>query len=145
VGRDGDLLVMAAWLHDIGYAPELQRSSFHPLDGAWYLRKVGASLRLCGLVANHSGAAVEARLRDVASDLAEFPDERSLARDALWCCDMTTSPVGEPVSFSVRLEEIRERYGADHTVPRAIAAAADEIRAAIDRVDRAAQLAANQG
>jgi hypothetical protein len=46
---------------------------------------------------------------------------------------MTTSPVGEPVDFEERLREITERYGPEHTVPRAIAAAGDEIRAAIRR------------
>ena len=34
-------LVAAAWLHDIGYAPELVETGFHPLDGARYLRRVG--------------------------------------------------------------------------------------------------------
>lgn len=27
-------LVVAAWLHDIGYAPEIGHTLFHPLDGA---------------------------------------------------------------------------------------------------------------
>src|SRR5688500_6357616 len=30
---EADLLVMAAWLHDIGYAPGLVDTGFHPLDG----------------------------------------------------------------------------------------------------------------
>jgi HD superfamily phosphodiesterase len=29
-----DDLVAAAWLHDIGYAPDLAETGFHPLDGA---------------------------------------------------------------------------------------------------------------
>ncbi|MGW0560049.1 HD domain-containing protein [Streptomyces sp. NPDC003016] len=32
-----DLLVAAAWLHDIGYAPGLRDTGFHPLDGARHL------------------------------------------------------------------------------------------------------------
>ena len=36
-----DDLVAAAWLHDIGYAPELVVTGFHPLDGARYLRREG--------------------------------------------------------------------------------------------------------
>jgi HD superfamily phosphodiesterase len=35
-----DLLEAAAWLHDIGYSPEIAVSGFHPLDGARYLRDV---------------------------------------------------------------------------------------------------------
>jgi hypothetical protein len=89
---------------------------------------------LCGLVAHHSGARYEAELRGLNGELAEFSDERSLARDALWYCDMTTSPIGQPVTFPERLAEICERYGADHTVPRAIGAAADEICEAIANV-----------
>ncbi|WP_239153868.1 HD domain-containing protein [Virgisporangium aliadipatigenens] len=134
LGDDADLLVTAAWLHDVGYSSELQVTGFHPLDGARYLSQLGADMRLSGLVGNHSGAAVEAQLRGLAAEMAEFPDEGSLARDGVWYCDMTTSPVGEPVSFDERLAEIKKRYGLEHTVPRAIEASAPEIRRAIRRV-----------
>ena len=36
--RDG-VLAAAAWLHDIGYAPAVKDTGFHPLDGARYLRR----------------------------------------------------------------------------------------------------------
>ncbi|WP_406239339.1 hypothetical protein [Nocardia sp. NBC_01009] len=29
----------AAWLHDIGYAPDIARIGFHPVDGAEFLRE----------------------------------------------------------------------------------------------------------
>jgi HD domain len=133
-GADGQLLVCAAWLHDIGYAPGLQVRGFHPLDGARHLLETGsARQRLAGLVANHSGAAVEAELRGLSAEMSAFPDEASGARDALWACDMTTSPTGEPVGFDDRLAEIIQRYGPEHTVPQAIGAASGEIRAAIQR------------
>ncbi|MDX2644346.1 HDIG domain-containing protein [Streptomyces sp. PA03-1a] len=51
-----DLLVAAAWLHDIGYAPELRDTGFHPVDGARHLEALGAPGRLVRLVAHHSGA-----------------------------------------------------------------------------------------
>ena len=35
---EADLLIAAACLHDIGYAPELRESGFHPLDGARFVR-----------------------------------------------------------------------------------------------------------
>ena len=41
--HERQLLVDAAWLHDIGYSPEVSRTGFHPLDGAWYLMSMGAS------------------------------------------------------------------------------------------------------
>ncbi len=34
-------LIAAAYLHDIGYAPALQQTRFHPIDGARYLRSLG--------------------------------------------------------------------------------------------------------
>ncbi|MGW3782766.1 HD domain-containing protein [Streptomyces sp. NPDC005091] len=34
VGRDSDLLAAAAMLHDVGFAPRLAATGFHPLDGA---------------------------------------------------------------------------------------------------------------
>jgi HD superfamily phosphodiesterase len=40
VGGDAGLLEAAAWLHDIGYSPELAGTGFHPLDGARYLGDV---------------------------------------------------------------------------------------------------------
>ena len=36
-----DVLVAAAHLHHIGYAPVLVRTGFHPLDGALFLRALG--------------------------------------------------------------------------------------------------------
>jgi predicted hydrolase (HD superfamily) len=55
-----DDLVAAAWLHDIGYAPELVESGFHPLDGARYLRRQGVDAQIVNLVAHHSCAYIEA-------------------------------------------------------------------------------------
>ena len=42
---DRDLLVAAAYLHDVGYAPELAKSGFHPLDGARHRQRRRARLR----------------------------------------------------------------------------------------------------
>src|SRR6266699_1880912 len=49
------LLIAAAYLHDIGYAPSLNRTDFHPLDGAHYLLAHNQS-RLASLIAYHSEA-----------------------------------------------------------------------------------------
>ncbi|NCD17864.1 MAG: HD domain-containing protein, partial [Actinobacteria bacterium] len=88
--EDTDLLVAAAWLHDIGYSPAIADTGFHPLDGARHLRSLGAPARLCALVAHHSAAAVEARVRHMrAMLLAEFPPEESIVADALTFADMT--------------------------------------------------------
>ena len=67
-----DTLVAAAWLHDIGYAPQLRDSGFHPLDGAVYLRREGWPAPVCDLVAHHSGSRFVARIRGLDDRLSEF-------------------------------------------------------------------------
>jgi putative nucleotidyltransferase with HDIG domain len=72
--EDADLLVAAALLHDVGYAPSLNRLGFHAVDGARFLRGLGQE-RLARLVAHHSGARFEAEERDLVEELAPFPVE----------------------------------------------------------------------
>ena len=54
-----EALVAAAWLHDVGYAPEVTDTGFHPLDGARYLAGAGVPERVVNLVARHSYAILE--------------------------------------------------------------------------------------
>lgn len=132
---DDEVLVAAAWLHDVGYAPELVATGFHPLDGARYLRRLGTvSDRVVGLVAHHSCAVIEAEERGLASELlAEFAREESPTADALWYADMTTGPDGQRLDVGERLAEIRARYGPDHVVTRFIDRAQGDIVTAVER------------
>lgn len=133
--EDGQVLVSAAWLHDIGYATALTDTGFHPLDGARHLRRIGFDARVTALVAHHSYAEIEAALRGLSAELSsEFPNERTIISDALCACDFTTGPVGESLSVSERLDEIRARYGAGHVVTRFTEIAESELRAAVARV-----------
>ncbi len=84
LGTPADTLVAAAWLHDIGYAPAVKDTGFHPLDGARYLAGIDASKRVVNLIARHSYAILEAELRGLGDQVAAFPDERGTLRDALW-------------------------------------------------------------
>ncbi|MER5689879.1 HD domain-containing protein [Streptomyces sp. NPDC002205] len=140
LGDDADMLASAAVLHDVGYAPRLAVTGFHPLDGARFLRDDhAADERLVQLVANHSFALLEAEERGLRGELeAEFPllDDHRLV-DALVYCDMTTTPDGELTSAEVRLAEIMDRYGADSVVGRFIRRASPEIVAAVERVEAA--------
>jgi putative nucleotidyltransferase with HDIG domain len=122
LGDDADLLEAAAYLHDIGYTPELDKTGFHPLDGARYLRDVEhADPRLCSLVAHHSCAGMEAEERGLVGDLnREFPRPEAVLEDALAYCDMTTTPTGHVVAVHERLSEIVERYGPGDVVTRFI-------------------------
>lgn len=134
-GLDRDVLVSSAWLHDIGYAKEIVTSGFHPLDGARFLREKDMQGRVVDLVAHHSCARVEAQLRGLEVELREFRDEGGALRDALWYCDLTTSPDGEPVSAPDRLAEIQQRYGPDDMVSRFVDEARDELLGAVERTD----------
>lgn len=88
-------------------------SGFHPLDGARFLAAVGVSKRLVGLVAHHSCAALEAELRGLAAELADFEHEHGAVRDALSYCDITTSPDGEPAAGDAGKAKIRPDDGND--------------------------------
>ena len=137
LGEDAELLEAAAWLHDIGYAPELARAGFHPLDGARYLReRTDADAVLCGLVAYHSGALYEARERGLDVELErEFTPPPQLLTDALAYCDATTGPDGNRVEVGKRLADIQARYGPDHPVSRAVRTAGPNWLASVRRIE----------
>ncbi|KQX09288.1 phosphohydrolase [Streptomyces sp. Root431] len=140
LGKNAGLLVAAATLHDVGYAPRLAATGFHPLDGARFLRdEHGADERLVRLVANHSFALLEAEERGLREELAsEFPLlAEPLLVDALVYCDMTTTPDGGRTTAEERVAEILGRYGDDSVVGRFIRRAAPEIFAAVGRVEAA--------
>ena len=122
VGDDASALVSAAWLHDVGYAPDLVTTGMHQLDGARYLRDIARVDDLvCRLVAHHSCASIEARNRGLSDHLSsEFPPVEGRLADALTYADMTTTPVGEPTEVEQRLAEILARYGDGDLVAESI-------------------------
>jgi hypothetical protein len=133
--QDADLLVAAALLHDVGYAPSLNGLGFHPVDGARFVRGHGHE-RLASLVAHHSGARFEAEERGLVEELAAFPVDDGVLMDALTFADMTTGPAGQPMTLDERIDEIRRRYPPDDPVPRAMVRARPLLQAAIDRTRR---------
>lgn len=139
LGDETDTLIAAAYLHDIGYAPALVDTGFHPVDGARYLRDlVKADDALCRLVAHHSCAVNEARERKLFDALtAEFDEERPELVEALTYCDMTTGPDGTHLDVTDRLAEIHSRYGPEHLVSRSITASTPCILAAVRAVEAA--------
>jgi len=138
VGDDGELLICAAWLHDIGYSPDLVASGLHALDGARYLRDVArAEDRLCRLVAYHSCAYIEAMNRGLTKELAELPPVDSFIADALTYCDMTTTPDGELTDVDSRLAEIAGRYDDGDVVAESIKMAGSEIKTSTEKVTAA--------
>ncbi len=127
------LLVVAAWWHDLGYSPALRDTGAHQIDGARYLEREGYPARLVALVAHHSAATCEASERGLLADLDVWPREESAVADALWMADMTTGPHGEELAYDERLSEILSHYERDSVVGRSMLRAEPAIRAAIDR------------
>lgn len=138
LGRDADLIEAAAWVHDVGYSPELADTGFHPLDGARYLRDVQhADPLLCQLVAHHTSAVIEAEERGLQSTLLrEFPLPQRDLLEALTYCDMTTSPDGSHLTVHARLAEIGTRYEPGHVVARSIARSRPKLVMTAARVQR---------
>ena len=130
-----DVLIASAWLHDIGYASEIAVTGMHQVDGAGYLVGRGVPFRVAALVAHHAGAAAVADLTGLSDALAVYVDENTVVRDALWYCDMTTSPDGKPMTFAERMAELRRRRSADDPVVRALEVNESERAAAVRRTE----------
>ncbi|MCW2142375.1 HDIG domain-containing protein [Actinoplanes cyaneus] len=131
---DGEILLVAAWLHDIGYAAGLHRTGFHPLDGARHLAATGWPARVAGLVAHHSAARYVAQTRGLTEDLQAFADEQSAVSDALLYADQTVGPNGVSMHLEQRLADMLDRHGPDSPNARAHAWRAPVVRAAVQRV-----------
>lgn len=117
--EDASVLLAAAYLHDVGYAPTIARTGLHPLDGARFVRGCGHE-RLAGLVAHHGSADAEALERGLLTELAEFADEGSVVTRALTYCDLSTDPEGNRTDAAARIAEIRARYGVTSPEARAL-------------------------
>lgn len=128
------MLVAAAYLHDIGYAPDLAATGFHSLDGARHLQALGYE-RLAGLVAHHTRGIHEARLLGLDQALSEFDDEDSIVSAALAYCDLTTGPNGELMTPEQRRADVEARYGEDDPVTMGLRAAWPELMDRVDQVE----------
>jgi len=133
-GDDAEMLIAAAWLHDIGYAEPVRDTGFHPLDGGRYLRRHGWSSRLAALVTHHSGACFVAEVRGLS--LAEFVREVSPLADALTYADQTIGPDGQPMTVPQRIADMLSRHGPDSPNARAHPERGPYLLAVADRVQR---------
>ena len=134
--QDGEELVAAAYLHDIGHSPSLAMTGHHGLNGARHLQGQFPE-RIVALVAHHSESRWEAHLRGLTGELAEYPREASVVADALTYCDMTTGPTGEAMTLTDRLAEIQRRYGRETLTNRSVELSRPCLEAAITRFRQA--------
>lgn len=78
-----EVVAIVAYLHDIGYSPEICKTGLHPLDGARHLRTAGAPETVLDLVAHHTSADAEAAERGLCAQLSEFADPPDKLSDQL--------------------------------------------------------------
>jgi hypothetical protein len=88
---DGDRLVRAAWLLDIGRSPDLRVTGFVPLDGALHLDDCGLAAE-AALVAHRSAARFAAARLGLGRELARWPYADSPVLDALTYADLRGDP-----------------------------------------------------
>jgi hypothetical protein len=141
-----DVLIAAAWLHDIGYAPKLHRHDFHPVDGAEHVEAQLCSPEVAGLIAHQSGARFVAEVRGLTPLMAPFGDSTywtSPLADALTWADQTTEPDGQRTTVEERLREMLIRHGpgspnarSNHDRAPAIIAAAAATEARLKQFER---------
>lgn len=144
-----DEIVCAAWLHDIGYAPDLIDTGFHPLDGAAYLTgamtgRPRVPVEVVALVAHHTGAAFEAHERGLQGALAGYPEPDETKLALLSCADLCSGPDGAAVDPADRISEVLARYPTDHPVHRAIIKSAPMLVAQSRRVLQAVRETASK-
>jgi len=130
-----DQIVAAAWLHDIGYAPSIKDTGFHPVDGARFVQDAGFPELVVSLVAFHTGARIEAEERGLSADLAAFTEPGQEPLDVLIFSDMTTSPDGAPIAAPERIAEILARYPEADPVHRAVSRSAPDLLDSVSRVE----------
>lgn len=133
---DRDVLVCAAWLHDIGYGKMARDTGFHPLDGARLLDRRRWPARISALVAHHSGACLMAREWGLAGEFAAYPNEASPVSDALTYADQTTGFRGERLPIDERIADMLRRHGPDSPNARVHRLRGPLLLAAAERVER---------
>ncbi len=134
--QDRAVLIAAAWLHDIGYAPAIQQTGFHPLDGALYLRAEGWDERVTALVGQHSGARFVPAERGFGPTMAEFPFTEDAVSDALTAADQTVGPHGRRMTVPYRIAEAIARHGPDSPNAPARVERIPYLLAAAERVEQ---------
>ncbi len=133
--EDRAVLIAAAWLHDIGYAPSIHQTGFHPLDGGLYLQAHDWDDRVTALVGQHSGARFVPAERGFGPMMAEFPFTEDPVSDALTTADQTVGPHGRRMTVPYRIAEAIARHGPDSPNAPARVDRIPYLLAASDRVE----------
>jgi HAD superfamily hydrolase (TIGR01484 family) len=133
-------LETAALAHDLGYAPQLQRTGYHPLDGALFLEECGEDPLVVEAVLRHSRAGLRSDLppavQQVYGQRPPRPEATWLV-DAVTWCDWRAAGIGGRVGLGARLQDILQRHSGDEAKARRARALVAAVRAyAAGMIDR---------
>ncbi|CCO22843.1 HAD-IIB family hydrolase [Maridesulfovibrio hydrothermalis] len=123
MGYDAELsekIITAALFHDIGYSERINRTGFHPLDGAVYLAHCNAPEDIIEAVLWHSSTPIEIKELPEINNIYQkcpAPDFENPVLRAVCYCDFRTSPLGESLSFGQRIIELESRFGLNSIPP----------------------------
>jgi putative nucleotidyltransferase with HDIG domain len=137
-----ELLIQAAYLHDVGYSKQLNQYNFHPLDGAVFAQQAGFPKPVIAAVLFHSEAIETVRenrndLLPIYSLNQKLLDEQDrLFIDLVTYCDVQTSPKGEKVSLDERVQDVVERYGENHPVSQMMIFCKPKYKETIERINQ---------
>ncbi len=124
---DGETLVKAAWLHDIGRSPQLAKTGLYSLDGAVFLEENGEH-KLALLVANHSFSKEEAALRGLSEEMEQFHYSRDLLSECLTYCDLSIDQRGKRLVLTDRVTDVLEQFGPNSVIAAALSQSLPEIQ-----------------
>ncbi|MFD1721369.1 HD domain-containing protein [Amnibacterium endophyticum] len=130
-----DLLVAAAWLHDVGYASPAVRRRVHGVDDAVRAEAAGMPPLVVELVAHHSCAVLEARRAGVHDVLRRFAPPPAPLMDVLDHADAVVSKQGLPRTSTIRLWEAVHRHQDDRIRYEALLVALPARERAVRRVE----------
>lgn len=114
---DGEAVIAAALLHDIGYSRDIRRTGFHPLDGALFLAATDWPDTVVRLVAHHSHAAVVAPYHGVGHHLAVIAPVDGFAADVVTYADLTAGRKGKGSTPEDRVAEMAVRHAKRTHIP----------------------------
>ena len=117
---DRDLLLQAAYLHDVGYSEVIKFCDYHPVDGFTYLRANSWSKDVQLLTLHHtfSNTLAEMSRTDLTSEyrLNPLPYHLTHLFNLLTTADMTSDGKGNIVTIAERVKDVGERHGTDSIV-----------------------------
>jgi len=139
-----ETVVAAALLHDIGYAPAVARTGFHPLDGALFLAREGWPESVVLLVGHHSHAVLLAPYYRVHNAMALLDRVPGQAEDIITFSDLRAGANGMGAAPRDRIDDMRRRHADRLFIPadirearfRMMLTAAARINAAVHRATR---------